>query len=206
METMTSLYVHRSKSLKSEPALSAPLILEQNGDISENEELEFLRGRPKSHVQHWGSVTSSRHNSSEGMVTNEGNVNDERPVSLIFSLMTDKTWGTEPGQKNTIQWLEITIVLKFVKVYFTKSKVAWCVFIYSFIHLARQSELWPTMICWVSYVGCRYQGMVFSSGKTTSGGAGPESKQMMTTVLTECLGRGQLRELLGNSRGSLSPD
>lgn len=89
--------------MKSEPDPVCTLNLRAKWDISENEELEFRGGESKSHVQAWGSVTSSRYSSSEGMVTNEGNVNDERSISHILSLMTDKTWGTELGQNNTIQ-------------------------------------------------------------------------------------------------------
>lgn len=45
--------------------------------------------------------------------------------------------------------------------------------------------------------------MVLSSGKTTSGGAGPESKQMMTTVLTESLAEGNLGSCWGTAEGHL---
>lgn len=62
----------QERKFRGGPAPSAPRIFEQNGDISANEELGSLGGRPMSNVEIYGTVMSSRHNGPRGTVTNEG--------------------------------------------------------------------------------------------------------------------------------------
>lgn len=95
--------------------------------------------------------------------------------------------------------------LKYIKAYFAKSKMTWCVFTRSFLHLASQLRLWHTTVsgCYTWAAGTKAWSL--SSGDVTSVG-GLINKQKTTAVLTEWVGREQFRGMWGHSRGPSSPD
>lgn len=118
-------------------------------------------------------------------------------VSHILSQRTEEMLGVEPGQKNTVQWKEISFVLKYAEVYCARAEMTWYVIIHSFGQMVTMTTHHHVMY---ATKGCGYQAMVPAFGYTTSYGVG-----LRTAVLSEWRGRWQLKGLWGSSRGPSQP-
>lgn len=117
-------------------------------------------------------------------------------VSHIFSQRTEEMLGVEPGQKNTVQWEEIAIILKYVEIYC--AEMTWHAIIHSFGQMVTMTTHYHVV---PATKGCGYQAMVPAFGYTTSwGGGGAEN-----CSADEWRGRGQLKGLWGCSRGHPQP-
>ena len=78
--------------------------------------------------------------------------------------------GVEPGQKNTVQWEEIAIILKYVEIY--SAEMTWYAIIHSFGQMVTMTTHYHVV---PATKGCGYQAMVPAFGYTTSWGGGAEN-------------------------------